>query len=255
MSISPPLQIFRLQIATAIQDLWAIAIAPDQVRIDMGERHYAAHFSSAIAIAIAPQLHLEPLSIAEQITQASQNRQIQAVGKGWLNLTLEEGFILEALQELELWHPDYMVKQGDFWSRQRGVCGFQAIEYEYAYARCCALLRLAQREKIDFIDDQDQDLTQAIAFPLDVIDIAELELCLEILAIADDVLTNHQNLRPTKYQQFRKKLSTRFLQFYDRCRIFGVSSAIARRRLQLIKITQKLFLAIAPDGVDYAKHL
>lgn len=260
MVISAPLQLFRDQIAAAIQNLWAIA--PEQVRIDLAERHYAAHFSSPIAIAIAPQLRLNPLEIATKIAQSCrpnsqmQQWQIQAVGKGWLNITLAEDFILENLQQLLIWQPEHLVKQDNLWRRQDIAT---TIEHDYAYARCCALIRLATRENRESLDlltfPNSQTTSQAISFPPDHVDPAELELCLEILAIADYLLTNSQNLPPEKRKQFKTSLSRKFRQFYDRCRIFGVSSAMVKRRLLLIAITQKLFLAIAPDAVDYAPYL
>lgn len=271
MSINSPLQVFRLQISQAIQELWAIAltseqitsnqITPDQIRIDIAESHYAAHFSSSIAIAIAPQLHLEPLVIAERITEACQNPQMQAVGKGWLNLTLQEDFILENLHQLLIWQPDYLTQQRNLWRRNdlgtnSGLA--PVIEHEYAYARCCALIRLATREKLDVFRLVN---TQKFSFPPDYVDLAELELCLAILAIADDVLTDCQNLSPVTsksaklWRSRHARLSNKFLKFYDHCPIFGVSQAIALRRLILISITQKLFLAIAPADIDYAPYL
>ncbi len=252
----------------AIREIWAITLPPAQIRITIAEPHYAAHFSSAIAIAIAPQLRLDPVIIAEQVVQFCQNQtdaeargwQMRAVGKGWLNLILEEVFILEALQQLALWQPEHLIKQGNFWRRNDlGANSILQPVTEYAYARCCALIRLAQKENLDFW------ASSSIQEPFvlyDYVDIAELELCIEILAIADELFVKHltdypepQKIPPLQHRKLKTKLSTKFLRFYDRCRILGVSPATARRRLLLITITQKLFLAIAPVAVDYAEYL
>jgi arginyl-tRNA synthetase len=45
------------------------------------------------------------------------------------------------------------------------------------------------------------------------------------------------------------------LNFYDRCRIFGVDRDAVQRRLLLISITQKMLLAIAPPEINYAMYL
>jgi len=52
-----------------------------------------------------------------------------------------------------------------------------------------------------------------------------------------------------------RSIAEAFLQFYDRCRIFGVPQEIVVKRLLLIRVTQKLLIAIAPPDVNYAMYL
>ena len=84
----------------------------------------------------------------------------------------------------------------------------------------------------------------------------EISLLMRSLAIADYLADeNGSPLNRQKKQKLSRSLAEAFLQFYDRCRIFGVPHEIAIKRLLLISITQKMLLAIAPPEINYAMYL
>ncbi len=242
-----PVRTLQIEIANIINSRFEISLAPSEVLIDVCYPKYDAHYTSAIALAIANRLNKNPLNknplaIAEEIClpKISSQWQIAAFGKGWLNIFLSEQYLAESLSALNLfalniWQPDI----SDMFINSVGESPEPTMQY--AYARCCALIRLANRS-INFL------ITDIV---WDCIEPAEISLLIQQLAIAD-LLESNAHLDKAKLS---RSLATIFLQFYDRCRIFGVMPEIACRRLLLIRVTQKLLLAIAPLGINYAIYL
>jgi len=97
-------------IANAISLRFKILLDPSKISLEIGYPKYDAHYTSTIALAIANRLDVHPLEIAEAIAQTcSQNPeissqwQIQALGKGWLNIFLSEQYIYQNLFSLDNW--------------------------------------------------------------------------------------------------------------------------------------------------------
>ncbi len=231
-------------IANAISLRFKILLDPSKISLEIGYPKYDAHYTSTIALAIANRLDVHPLEIAEAIAQTcSQNPeissqwQIQALGKGWLNIFLSEQYIYQNLFSLDNWQSLRINNNTAVISDQK-LPQYYLLS-QYAYARCWALIRLANRENL-FAEYDLQNLK--------FIEPVEISLIMQIFNISANLeLENKSNLS--------RSLAQAFLPFYDRCRIFGVPREIAISRLLLIRITQKLLLAIAPPDINYAMYL
>ena len=262
-SISPS-RIIQTAIADAIGSIFAINIEPSKILLEIGYPRYDAHYTSTIAFAIANLVKLHPFKIAEAIAKSfSQNPaissrcQIQALGKGWLNIKLSQQYIIESLLDLNKWQIDGFTNHDGLWQRQ----DISSIvdrhlpnqTLQYAYARCCALIRLAN-QIIDVRAIHELPLHQLSDF-INYLETAEISLLMQNLEISayleSEAFLNIDQSR----NKLSRSLAEAFLDFYDRCRIFGVSREIALRRILLITITQKLLLAIAPLEINYAMYL
>ena len=276
MKFIPPSQSIQTAIAEAINSNFQTSLEPREISINICYPKYAAHYTSTIALAISKRLGVDALQIAEAIANScSQNVeissqwQLQALGKGWLNIWLKEQYLYKNLRDLERWQPDGMDYCEGFWQKTKAIdpmllTAQQSIVglclQKYAYARCCALMRLADRESL--LPDQylSETISSSLVATLGLMEPLEVSLFLQNLAIAEFLHSANQNLatqRPSSSVDLilARSQATAFLNFYDHCRIFGVSQPIALRRLLLIKITQKLMLAIAPSEIHYAMYL
>lgn len=255
-----------MAIADAIKAIFQTAIAPKEISITACYPKYAAHYTSAIALAISQRLNNKAINIAEAIAQTcSQNPeissqwQLHAFGKGWLNIVLSDQYIFTNLLALESWQPYGMNYDQGFWQNNR-ISNHTMLSpppvLQYAYARCCALIRLAYRENLllpSILIDSSIITNAIFTEPL------EISLYMQNLAIADFLNREQEHSLVSDHALSRSKLSQAlaksFLDFYDHCRIFGVDRDIALRRLLLIRITQKLLLAIAPTNISYSMYL
>ena len=244
----------QIAIANAISSIFEISLDPRQISLEIGYPKYDAHFTSAIALAIANRLQQDPFQIANVIAQTclqnpkiSSQWKIQAFGKGWLNISLSEQYLIESLLSLEDWQIEGITNCDGFWQKcEIALIPISNSNEQYAYARCCALMRLAQV----------LNNTWAIhELPMYYLEPAEISLLIQNFAIAayleDENLLNSHKSRI----KLSRSLAEAFLDFYDRCRIFGVSREIAMQRLLLIRVTQKMLIAIAPPEINYAMHL
>ena len=268
MNFISPSRMIQIAIAEAISSTFAISLSPDEISLNICYPKYDAHYTSAIALAIANRLNLSPIQIASAIAKpCSQNPeissqwQIQAIDKGWLNVFLSEQYLVESLLSLENLPIEGIKYFEGFWQKQdisidSANKSLDPI-IQYAYARCCALIRLAHYNKPKFFVESPLcgDSTKNLGSDLEAV---EISLLMQNFAIADylDSLESENSLDSHKSRtKLSRSLAEAFLQFYDRCRIFGVSQDIAVRRLLLIRITQKLLLAIAPHDIDYEMYL
>ena len=257
MKFISPSRTIQIAIALAIDSEFKLLLDPREIALEICYPKYEAHYTSAIALSLANRLQRNPVQIADAIAQTcSQNpeisaqSQIRAIGKGWLNIVFREHYIAEILLFLEHLRIEGITNCNGFWQK----CEIVLIPIgdsteQYVYARCCALMRLAQQLNVGAIHE----------LPLHLIadlEPVEISLLMRSLAIADYLADeNGSPLNRQKKQKLSRSLAEAFLQFYDRCRIFGVPHEIAIKRLLLISITQKMLLAIAPSEINYAMYL
>jgi len=265
VKFTSPSQSLQIAIADAIKTIFQIVIAPREIPITACYPKYAAHYTSAIALAISHRLSIGAINIAEAIAQTcSQNPeissqwQLQAFGKGWLNIVLSDQYIFTNLLDLESWQPNGINYDQGFWQHNRishHPMLSPAPVLQYAYARCCALMRLAYRENLllpSALIDSSLITNSIFTEPL------EISLYLQNLAISDFLLKQELTSISDHYlnnPKLSEALAKSFLDFYNHCRIFGVNRDIAVRRLLLIRTTQKMLLAIAPIDINYTMYL
>ena len=253
MKFISPSRTIQNAIAIAINSEFRILLDPKEIALEICYPKYDAHYTSAIALAISHRLKQNPSQIADAIAQTclqnpeiSSQWQIQAIGKGWLNISLNEKYITESLFSLENWQIEGITNCDGFWQKCEicliPVSDLTEPNVQYAYARCCALIRLAQQNNVVAIHELTVHLEPA-----------EISLLMQNFAIA--AYLDDENVLPLHKQKLSRSLAAAFLKFYDRCRIFGVSREIAARRLFLISITQKMLTAIAPPEINYATYL
>lgn len=126
---------------------------------------------------------------------------------------------------------------------------------QYAHARCCSLLRLAQQEKlIDFNIYFDKHSSESIFWlnnngKLPLNHQAERRLIVSLVRIIDEL--EPIIARPLKWQGAALRLVTVFEEFWSTCRIHDDLTAIApevvRARIGLIAATQSVLRFLLED--------
>jgi len=246
-----PSRTIQTAIALAINAEFKLLIDSQEIALEICYPKYGVHYSSVIALAISHRLGIEAIQIAKKIAKKAvfPQWQIQAFGKGWLNISLSNQFMIENLSILVDWQIEGMDNCDGFWQKRNMAISPNSPEpiLQYAYARCCALIRLAHRENLCCSQPEVIEKMESV----------EISLLMQILAIAD-YLENENILTSTRQinrQKLSRSLAVAFLQFYNRCRIFGVDHAARHRRMLLLRITQKFLVAIAPSDINYAMYL
>jgi arginyl-tRNA synthetase len=264
MKFISPSRTIQIAIAIAINAEFQLVLDPREIVLEICYPKYGGHYSSAIALAISNRLGIEALQIAEKIIKnCSQPEifaqwQIKSSVKGLLNIHLSDKYLSDNLDTLMSWlldeevfeisgeHPPFLWQRREIY-RNLAQQSPEPMQ-QYAHARCCALIRLMEKNS---------RYTETIS-KIEPIEPEEVSLLLRNLAIAD-YLENDNILPLTRQINNRQKLSrslaAAFLEFYDRCRVFGVDRDAVQRRSLLIRVTQKFLVAIAAPEVNYAIYL
>jgi arginyl-tRNA synthetase len=262
-----PSRIIQTAIAIAISSEFQLVVDPKEISLEICYPKYGWHYTLAIALAISNRLGIEALQIAEKIIKnCSQPEifaqwQIRSSDKGLLNICLNDKYLIESLDTLMSWQLDeevfeISVEHCPLWQKREIYRNSSQQSPEskeqYAHARSCALIRL-----IDRTYKENSRYTETIN-KIELIEPEEVSLLLRNLAIADYL--ENENILPTtrqinNRQKLSRSLAGAFLDFYDRCRVFGVDPDAVQRRSLLIRVTQKFLVAIAPPEVNYAIYL
>lgn len=132
---------------------------------------------------------------------------------------------------------------------------------QYSHARCCSLLRMANRDRLIAIGNPNPPATPQIwslttpnSIPwlddnkkLRLVHPAEYNLISQLLTVLDSlapVIEQYNNQKPVNYLKLADSLSEAFQTFYSQCRIWGEvkieNPKLAQARLGLILATQSL---------------
>ncbi len=231
------------------------------------QNHYENYYTCAIAFSLAHQLGRSALAIAQMLAESvselvSDRVRVEVVGDGWLNFALRDWYMAESLCTLSHafeTRSDAVSTSGSTISTI-DFPGYTNVQY--AYARCCALLRLAQQQELvrDLhtfswqLLDPEGDLYLRAA--------TEQRLAFYLLTIADEIVRNSTSPRQLEQQvatKLSKKLSrnlaANFLDFYDSCRIVGAECELAMARIGLIAITKKAIAHLVADQIFLPESL
>jgi len=258
MKFISPSRNIQMAIAIAINSEYGLVLDPREITLEICYPKYGVHYSSAITLAISHRIGIEAIQIAEKITQncsqpeAFTQWQIKSSPKGLLNIYLSRKYLGDSLHILMSWRLDEEAfeisgEHHRLWQRRNMSINSaqQSPEpmQQYAHARCCALIRLME---------ENSRYTETIS-KIEPLEHEEVSLLLRNLAISDYL--ENENILPLNRQKLSRSLAEAFLQFFDRCRVFGVDRDAVQRRSLLIRVTQKFLVAIAPSEINYAMYL
>jgi arginyl-tRNA synthetase len=202
-------------------------------------------YRSAIALKIAPKLTKSPLEIAREIVAQLPETADFAVSvspSGWIDCQLTHWGWAQWLQH-------WTGKAMDPPSNTRVPPPVDGFPVQYAHARCCTLLRLADREGLLVLQSSPTDVEIIAPDPLPWLDETqfprlqhpmERALMCQLAAVVDALEDSDRH----NYSQLAMKLSAAFEEFHSHCRIFGevkmANPALAIGRSGLVGVTQKV---------------
>ena len=217
-------------------------------------------YRSAIAFKLSPQQNMPPMEIARTLAFLLQDMtgenlkwgnlqfQVTVSPPGWLDFRITDEGLADWLQQLLADNvPEFRI------STVR--TGKSPFFLQYTHARCCGLLRLAQREgllsldtlqittpdPIPWLDESDRILR--LQHP------AERQLIAQWVAIVD---TCDRSKSPEIFS-LAERLSQRFETFDRQCRIFGAVARetphLAQGRAGLVSGTQKILNSLLTRGL------
>jgi hypothetical protein len=191
-----------------------------------------------------------------------------AVGsEGWLNFRLSDRLIADSLLALsqDLSSDEIIAPP----NRPQNFPGYTYVQY--AHARCCALLRLAQRQELmgnlhDFSwqlldptgnlylrESVEIRLVSCLAAIADATALP-LERCLEDNSSQPDLSYRLEKLERKVAIKLSKNLAANFLDFHDACRIVSVDGNLSMARMGLVTTTQKV-IAYLVSGLIFLPEL
>ena len=234
---------FEMSRRTPGRDSLSITVRPSFSE----HRNIHNHYSCAIAFSLAHQLGRSPLEVAQNLAESiselvSDRFLLEVAGDGWLNFALRDCFLAESLvtlsHALETRSDELPTSRSP-----RSTINFSGYSYvQYAYARCCALMRLAQ--KMEFANNL-QIFSWQLLDPeggLYLLTASEQRLAFCLLTIADEIVlnsTSHKEIDRPVAIKLSKNLTAHFLDFYNFCRILSVNRELALARIGLIATTKK----------------
>ena len=227
------------------------------------QSHYENYYTCAIAFSLAHQLGRSALTVAQMLAESiselvSDRFRVEVVGDGWLNFALRDWYIAESLCTLS----HALETRSDAVSTSGSTIStidFPGYSYvQYAYARCCALLRLAQQQELasDLHTFNWQLLDPGGDLYLRAATEHRLAFCL--LTIADEIVRNSTSPQePDRHvaAKLSKNLAAKFLDFYDSCRILSPDRGVTMARIGLIATTKKAIAHLVADQIFLPQSL
>ncbi|WP_162139238.1 DALR anticodon-binding domain-containing protein [Pseudanabaena sp. PCC 6802] len=243
-------RLLQIQLAEAIQ----IALGIDRIYAEIPVKPYVTkqsesyqsntyHYTSPIALSLAHQVGRSSLEIARDIDRGMEklscDRFSTAVeGEGWLNFRLSDRLIAESLYALSQTLKENEIATPD---QPQNFPGYTYVQY--AYARCCALLRLARQ--LELMGDW-HDFSWQLLDPTGNLYLREsVEMRLALCLVDFEKRSKLDELERKRAIKLSKNLAANFLDFYDTCRIASAARDLSEARMGLVATTQKVIAYLA----------
>jgi arginyl-tRNA synthetase len=237
--------IWQFQLRSALH---ACQIPADSSRIPINRSRNALHvaYRSAIALQLSPQLARSPMDLAQEIVAQLSDQSDFAISispSGWIDCQLTDVGLAQGLQH---WISCPMELPTHTLLSPPPVKGFPV---QYAHARCCALLRLADREGLIVLQSSETDVNIVAPDPFPWLDAtrslylqhpAERSLISQLVAVVDAL----EDPASQNEGKLAIQLSEAFERFYSQCSIFGdvktANPPLVIGRSGLVGATQKV---------------
>lgn len=225
-------------------------------------------YRSAIALRLSRSWQLAPLDLARELTTYLRDLpdfQIGVVPPGWIQFRLRDSSLADWLQLIArtspLINPEWVSSvKGD----RLGYGETEVFAWQYAHARCCSLLRLADRQgTISLSPPHPEHLPRWRVLSPDpipwltpddrfrLVHPAERAVICQLLAAVDDLCCPPAKHRLRTAEKLVEALSQRFLRFYRVCRIWGEMETrepeLARARLGLAIATRQVLRVLLQE--------
>ena len=212
-----------------------------------------------VAGAIAAHLSCFDLSFDRFIDPALQNFTVKVVAPNLIHLQLNDRAIAAWLQYFAQTPPRV------FRTPNPPSPNSKLFYVQYAHARCCSLLRLADRYGAIALNSPSPEISPnffSLKSPhpipwldsdqkLRLLHPAECSLITQVLTLPDDLYKGAVTTHPVDWEKSAHTLSRVFLNFYSQCRIWGEvkteNPQLAQARLGLIMATQPLLRSLLED--------
>ncbi|ABA21373.1 Arginyl tRNA synthetase anticodon binding protein [Trichormus variabilis ATCC 29413] len=217
-----------------------------------------------VALRLAKSHNRDPMEIASVITSrlldiCKENLLVRIVDPGWIHLELADSLLAAWLQNLSLGGlgDDRDTKENE---RFVTIHPSRLFAMQYAHARCCSLILLAQRGGLILFREPLPDNWQELALgslastmqipwlngeaKIRLNHPAESCLISELIQVVDSLIFPHDD-KVMNWEKLGSDLSQAFGTFWSQCRIWGEVKTtlpeVTQARLGLILATQTVF--------------
>lgn len=275
----------RLQSAIAAASVAENAVKIDEIPLNRAKNSTRVLYVSAIALKLANNWQQPPQAIAAQLVenlQAPVNADfaIEVAPSGMIEFELTDRALavwLQRIPNLSVGRRQCLVPTEIYRSGTHSIDVESALSnsaegvlfpIQYSHARCCSLLRMANRDRLISIVESDRATTPQIwsliaPNPIPWLDEngrsrlvhpAEYNLISQLLAVLDSLaplIEQYNDEKPVNYLKLASNLSATFQTFYSQCRMWGEvkieTPKLAQTRLGLVLATQSLLRFMLED--------
>jgi arginyl-tRNA synthetase len=240
-----------------------------EIPLNRGKNSARVLYLSAIALKLTKTWQQTPQAIATQLAETLQplcypDFAVKVARDGMIELELTDAGLavwLQRLAQIPLPVPEYRILSPV-------VCADRLFPIQYSHARCCSLLRMADRDRLISIAQPDVATAPQIwslAAPnpipwlnssrqLRLVHPGDRALISQLITVLDNlspVFGNCTQEKPVNYLKIANNLSQAFQTFYSQCRIWGEvkteTPKLAQARLGLVLATQSLLRFILAE--------
>ncbi|NWF60553.1 MAG: glutamate acetyltransferase [Fischerella sp.] len=239
-------------------------ILEKKIPLSKGRDKNNIFYITGIALQLSKYEKLPAMEVAEAITshfseESADVFSVQIVPPGWIYLELTHSVLAAWLQSLAAggvgnwaWGKEQGARdkgqgKNQYFNTQypmpNAPCSLShsLFTVQYAHARCCSLLRMAERERfiisanaIPWLNNQQK---LRLNHPV------ELSLVSELVQVVDEIGCSGSD-GSVKWEKLALSLSQAFEEFWRSCRIWGevkaISPELAQTRLGLVMATQSV---------------